>query len=261
MFFTGCTTMDSKLPLKVEKPATEREQTYSGLKNNVTPAEPGDFTPDEYPGAAFASDREISEPHTEQEIIDSALEFCQASNDFWEKGELDNAIDCLDKAYSLTLKIGNTVNPVILQEKEDLRITIAKRMLEVYSSRFTTVNGSHKAIPLVMNSHVQRAIDLFTKGREKEWFLKVYARSGKYRPAIVRELEKAGLPEELSWLPLIESGFSTVAISSARALGMWQFIASTGYKYGLNRDTWIDERMNPEKATKAAIAYLTELHQ
>jgi membrane-bound lytic murein transglycosylase D len=112
-----------------------------------------------------------------------------------------------------------------------------------------------------MNRHVQKAIDLFTTGREKEWFLKVYARSGKYRPAIVRELKEAGLPEELSWLPLIESGFSTVAISSARALGMWQFIASTGYKYGLNRDAWIDERMNPEKATKAAIAYLTELHQ
>jgi len=75
---------------------------------------------------------------------------------------------------------------------------------------------------------VQKAINLFTKGREKDWFLKVYARSGKYRPAIVRELKEAGLPEELSWLPFIESGYSTVAISSARALGMWQFIASTG---------------------------------
>ena len=133
-------------------------------------------------------------------------------------------------------------------------------MLEVYSSRYTTANGFHKAIPLVMNSHVQKAINLF-KGKEKQWFLKVYARSGKYRPAIVRELKEAGLPEELSWLPFIESGFSTGAYSSARALGMWQFIASTGYKYGLNRTTWIDERMDPAKSTKAAIAYLKELHQ
>ena len=86
-------------------------------------------------------------------------------------------------------------------------------------------------------------------------------RSGKYRPEIVRQLKAAGLPEELSWLPLIESGFKIRALSRARALGLWQFIASTGYKFGLKRDNWIDERMDPVKSTKAAIAYMKELHQ
>lgn len=256
----GCATMDRQLPLRVEREGSSIKEADSQMKQAIVSDEFSELADENRAAAPFDAEK-ISITHTEQEIIDSALEYCQASNDFWEKGDLDNAIDCLDKAYSLTLKIDNSASPVILQEKEDLRITIAKRMLEVYSSRFTSVNGSHKAIPLVMNNHVQKAINLFTKGREKEWFLKVYARSGKYRPAIVRELKEAGLPEELSWLPFIESGYSTVAISSARALGMWQFIASTGYKYGLNRDAWIDERMNPEKATKAAIAYLTELHQ
>jgi membrane-bound lytic murein transglycosylase D len=197
---------------------------------------------------------------TNQELVDSALEFCQTSNDYWEQGDLDNAIDALDKAYLLILKVSPDAEPELLQQKEDLRITISKRIVEVYASRFTAANGDHKVIPLVMNRHVERALALF-RGREREFFLAAYCRSGKYRPAIVKALNEAGLPEELSWLPLIESGFKIRAMSRARALGLWQFIASTGYKFGLKRNMWIDERMDPDKSTSAAIAYLKELHQ
>jgi membrane-bound lytic murein transglycosylase D len=123
------------------------------------------------------------------------------------------------------------------------------------------VNGNHKEIPLTLNRHVQNEIDLFTKGREKKFFLESYKRSGKYRPMITEALKSAGLPEELSWLPLIESGYKVNALSSARALGLWQFIPSTGYKFGLKRDRYIDERLDFEKSTHAAIAYMKELHQ
>jgi membrane-bound lytic murein transglycosylase D len=77
---------------------------------------------------------------------------------------------------------------------------------------------------------------------------------------ILDRLAKAGLPAQLGWLPLVESWFKVRALSRASALGMWQFISSTGMRYGLERDTWVDERLDPEKATDAAIAYLVDLH-
>ncbi len=203
----------------------------------------------------------VPEEKPHQKILDSAMEFIQVSSDYWERGDLENAIDALDQAYAIILTVdAHDARPEILQQKEDLRFTISKRIAEVYASRFTVVNGDHKAIPMDMNPHVEKAIALF-KGKDKNFFRNAYLRSGRYRQAIIREIKKAGLPEELSWLPLIESGFKTKALSRARALGMWQFIASTGYKFGLKRDKWVDERMDITRSTTAAIAYLKELHK
>ncbi|MDY6791631.1 MAG: LysM peptidoglycan-binding domain-containing protein [Thermodesulfobacteriota bacterium] len=195
-----------------------------------------------------------------QPVLDDALEFCQAAQEFWQKGELENALEALDRAYALILDIDTYDKPKLIQQKEDLRFLISKRILEIYASRNIVVNGNHKAIPLVMNKYIQNEIDLFTKGKEKNYFTESYQRSGMFRPRIVPELIAAGLPVELSWLPLIESGFKVRALSRARALGLWQFIPSTGYKFGLNRNKFIDERLDPVKSTKAAIEYLKELH-
>jgi membrane-bound lytic murein transglycosylase D len=196
-----------------------------------------------------------------QPVLDEALVFCQAAQDFWQKGELENALEALDHAYALILEIETDDTDKLIQQKEDLRFMIAKRILEIYASRNIVINGNHKAIPLVMNKHVQNEIKRFTKNSEKKFFIESYKRSGKYRAYIVSALKEAGLPVELSWLPLIESGFKVNALSKARALGLWQFIPSTGYKFGLKRDKFIDERIDPVKSTQAAIAYLKELHQ
>jgi membrane-bound lytic murein transglycosylase D len=199
-------------------------------------------------------------PKKIQAILDEALDLCKLSQDFWQNGELENALDALDQAYALIISVDTYDNPKLIQQKEDLRFMISKRILEIYASRNIVVNGNHNAIPVVVNRHVQAEIDLFTKRGERKFFINSFKRSGRYRPQITAALQAAGLPVELSWLPLIESGFKVNALSRSRALGLWQFIPSTGYKFGLNRDKFIDERMDPVKSTHAAIEYLKQLH-
>lgn len=208
--------------------------------------------------AEMADPDEGTIPQATQISLDKALEYCRLSQDLWQKGELDQALDALDEAYNLMLDIDPENLPGVMQQIDDLRFMISKRILEIYASRNIVVNGSHQPIPMVMNEYVKKEIKNLTKG---DFFVQAYKRSGKYRAAIVEKLKKAGLPEELSWLPLIESGYRSNALSRARALGLWQFIPSTGYKFGLKRNRYIDERLDPEKSTLAAIEYLKELHQ
>ncbi len=196
----------------------------------------------------------------QQDQLDTALDFCDASQEYWSEGNLIEAIQALDDAYMLVMQVHTEENPDLIQQKEDLRFMISKRILEIYASRYTAVNGNYNEIPLTMNKHVKKEIKLF-QGPERKFFMASYKRSGMYMERIRVSLREAGLPADLAWLPLIESGFKVRALSRARALGLWQFIPSTGYKFGLERDTWIDERLDPEKATVAAIAYMKELHQ
>ena len=193
----------------------------------------------------------------EQDMMEKALDLLEVADNYWEKGDVENTINILDKAYTLILDTNG--DPAVAREKDDLRLLISKRILAAYSSKQTVTNGKASEIPLIMNPDVEKEIRSF-QGYERDFFISSYQRSGMYRPIIIRELKKAGIPEELSWLPLVESGFKILALSRARALGLWQFIPSTGYKFGLSRDEWIDERMDVEKSTEAAIAYLKELH-
>lgn len=195
--------------------------------------------------------------NNEQEIMDEALDLLGQSQDSWEKGDLENALKSLDNAYELILDVNGNLD--ISRQKDDLRFMISKRILEIYASRHTVATGNGSEIPLVMNEDVKKEIRRFQTS-ERRFFIESYRRSGFYRQTILDHLKKAGLPEELSWLPLVESGFKIKALSRARALGLWQFIPSTGYKFGLKRDNWIDERMDVVKSTEAAIAYLKELH-
>jgi membrane-bound lytic murein transglycosylase D len=115
-------------------------------------------------------------------------------------------------------------------------------------------------MPIEWNERVENAVVYFqTVGRKA--FTTYMKRSGKYKDLMQKVLREKGLPEDLVWLCLVESGFNPKAYSWARAVGPWQFIAGTGKKYGLKRNWWYDERRDFVKSTYAACDYLTFLYE
>lgn len=114
-------------------------------------------------------------------------------------------------------------------------------------------------IPVVRNPAVERFVDLFS-GKQQDRMALYLKRSGRYEGMIRGKLRERGMPEDLVYLSMIESGFNTDARSHAQAVGLWQFIEGTAERYGLRVDSYVDERRDPERATDAALRYLSDLY-
>lgn len=115
-------------------------------------------------------------------------------------------------------------------------------------------------LPAVRNERVDFWID-FLSGKNYDHTRLWLERAGRYGPMIQEKLAERGMPQDLLYLAMIESGLDPNIRSHAAAQGMWQFIAETGQRYGLEVSRYVDERNDPEKATEAALDYLGELHE
>lgn len=116
-----------------------------------------------------------------------------------------------------------------------------------------------KSIPLHYNEKIHGFINYFTV-KDRAYTRMIIQRMNLYFPLFEKYLKEYGLPDELKYLSIIESGLNPKAVSRARAVGLWQFMSATGRYFGLHIDWYIDERMDPEKSTKAACLYLKQLY-
>lgn len=142
--------------------------------------------------------------------------------------------------------------------KEEIFKTVLDTV-NLYHDTLIVVDDREGHLPIVTSNRIERIIEYFCT-REKERFQEWLNNAGLYKAHMLPILKKYGLPEELFYLALIESGYNPIAYSYAHAAGPWQFIATTGAKYGLKRNWWLDERRDPLKSTEAAARYLQKLY-
>jgi peptidoglycan lytic transglycosylase D len=240
------------------KPSEKRKADPTHPADATAPSDSAASVVAQLPALQSKEESGALEPITAEQMLDHAHLRYETARKHWDEGQLTQAREETDLAFRALMLVPSGLDPALGARRDEIQLGLA-RLVVTMSAAHAGPLGAKSELPLVMNPYVSRELQSFQTG-ERAFFVESYRRAGRFLPYIQKKLDEAHMPRELAWLPLIESGFTSRALSPKRALGLWQFIPSTGYRFGLGRDVWVDDRMDPERSTDAALAYLAELH-
>jgi membrane-bound lytic murein transglycosylase D len=180
--------------------------------------------------------------------------------------KLQYFISCILICFPLKFASGSGELITTVQGKREIRpenpevdLTDIKNIPDLYFECQIAQMAENSIIPLFYNELVREYIDIYLMGRKKQ-IPELSRLSDTYFPIFENQLNGSGLPDELKYIPVIESGLNPNALSPSKALGLWQFKAETGKSFGLTVNENSDERTDPAKSTIAACNYLKYLN-